>query len=165
MRGKLALIAVVVGALVPIVGAGTPVQAAPSAAVRQQMSDQLRLAPGGVRTGPTQITYGGGRFVVDFAASTGVALAAADCPRYWVCFYDGTNYGYPRGRLQDCGQQDLATWGWRNRINSAHDNQGASADFWDVENDYDGFWVDYPGRVPDVGTAKNKVDLIYINCG
>ena len=135
--------------------------------VRAQMADQLRRAPAGKMTGPSQITYDNGKFVVDFAPDAGstARLGTPNCPTNWVCFYDGTNYGYPRGKLQDCGQQDLATWGWRNRTNSAHDHHGASADFWDVESDFDGFWVDSGQAIADVGSAKNKVDLIYINCG
>lgn len=41
-----------------------------------------------------------------------------DCPATWFCFYDGTNYGYPRGKQRDCGWQDLKTWGWNDRTSS-----------------------------------------------
>jgi hypothetical protein len=41
-----------------------------------------------------------------------------DCPSGWICFYDQANYGYPRGRLSDCGRQDLTNWGWSERIDS-----------------------------------------------
>jgi hypothetical protein len=142
---------------------------APNTVIRQKMHEQLLRAPGGKVTGPSQITYGGGTFVIDFAPEPGAAgktqLGTPNCPDYWVCFYDGSNYNYPRGKLRACGQQDLATWGWRNRINSVHDHGDAFASFWDVEVDYDGFEVYVNQAIPDVGSAKNKVDLIYIECG
>ncbi|KUL41701.1 peptidase inhibitor family I36 protein [Actinoplanes awajinensis] len=168
--------AVLAGLTVPIGGAAQAAPSqdaalakAPNAAVRQQMRDQLDRAPAGKVTGPAQITYGNGAFVVDFAPEVGAtgaaALAAPNCPQYWVCFYDLTNYGYPRGKLQDCGQQDLATWGWRNRANSAHNNHTASSQLWDVDA-YIGYVDLARGEaLADFGTAKNRVDLININCG
>ncbi|GIF45204.1 hypothetical protein Axi01nite_95150 [Actinoplanes xinjiangensis] len=168
--------AVVVGMAVPLGGVAqaaprqeAALAMAPNATVRQQMRDQLREAPGGKVTGPAQITYGDGAFVVDFVPEAGAASsavrAAPNCPANWVCFYDLTNYGYPRGKLQDCGQQDLATWGWRNRVNSAHNHHSASSDFWDIDA-YIGYFDLVPGQaIADVGTAKNRVDLININCG
>ncbi|BEL06435.1 hypothetical protein Q0Z83_046260 [Actinoplanes sichuanensis] len=172
----LTAVAVFVGMSVPIGGAAQAVSSqeaalakAPNAAVRQQMRDQLDRAPGGKVTGPAQITYGNGAFVVDFAppagATTAAVLAAPNCPQYWVCFYDLTNYGYPRGKLQDCGQQDLATWGWRNRANSGHNNHTASSQLWDIDA-YIGYVDMVPGQaVSDFGNAKNRTDLININCG
>jgi hypothetical protein len=79
--------------------------------------------PGGVQTGPRDISYGGALIVT---VSRDISAAAvADCPSGWFCFYDTVSYGYPRGRLSSCGFQDLGTWGWRNRVESVHYNMSS----------------------------------------
>ncbi|KXK59350.1 hypothetical protein AWW66_24720 [Micromonospora rosaria] len=52
-------------------------------------------------------------------------MGVADCPAGWFCFYEWPNYGYPRGRLSDCGRQNLADWQWHFRTESAHHNMGS----------------------------------------
>lgn len=98
-----------------------PALAVPSPAVQQQIAAQLAAAPGGVRINATEVAYDGGRFVVSFQPRVTTGLTA-DCPSGWFCFYDEVNYGYPRGRLSDCGFQDLGDWGWRNRVESTYYN-------------------------------------------
>src|SRR5688500_8971537 len=77
--------------------------------------------PGGVPLGDNEISYAGGRFVVTLTRPAN-ALAGADCPSGWFCFYDRPSFGYPRGRLSDCGSQDLSIWNWQYRTESAHYN-------------------------------------------
>ena len=81
----------------------------------------LTAHPGGTIISNTEISYQGGAFVVTLTRDTR-ALATADCPAGWFCFYDGVNFGYPRGRLSSCGWQDLAWWGWHDRTESVHYN-------------------------------------------
>jgi len=95
--------------------------------VQAQIDAHLRAYPGGVQTGPTEITYDNGVFVMTFVRSEVSAEGLADCPWGWFCFYDFINYGYPRGKLSDCGWQDLAQWGWSNRTESAHYNMASGS--------------------------------------
>ncbi|AVT37570.1 hypothetical protein C6W10_15065 [Plantactinospora sp. BB1] len=90
--------------------------------VPKVISDHLATHPGGVVLNDNEISYDGGRFVVTLTRPGHTRAAVADCPQGWFCFYDRTSYGYPRGRLSDCGRQDLATWGWQYRVESAHYN-------------------------------------------
>src|SRR5262245_36119693 len=91
---------------------------APDAGTERAVAAYLAAHPGGERIGGADISYDHGRFVVTVVAPPGLT-AAPDCPSGWFCFYDGVNYGYPRGRLSDCGFQDLGWWGWRDRTESA----------------------------------------------
>lgn len=102
----------------------TPAQAQPDERddVQAQIDAQLKAYPGGVQTGPAEISYKNGRFVMTFVRPGVATDGTADCPFGWFCFYDSTNYGYPRGKLSDCGWQDLAEWGWQNRTESVHYN-------------------------------------------
>lgn len=90
--------------------------------VQAQIDAHLRDYPGGVQTGPAEISYDNGRFVMTFVPAGIGTAGAADCPLGWFCFYDSVNFGYPRGKLSDCGWQDLAEWGWQNRTESVHYN-------------------------------------------
>jgi len=102
----------------------------PGGDVQAKIDAHLRDYPGGVQTGPTEISYLNGRFVMTFVP-TGVGTdstdGTADCPSGWFCFYDSINFGYPRGKLSDCGWQDLAAWGWQNRTESAHYNMSTGS--------------------------------------
>ena len=93
----------------------------PAAASPSDTSPAAYLAahPGGTIINNTEISYQGGAFIVTLTRDRR-SLATADCPTGWFCFYDGINFGYPRGRLSDCGFQDLGNWGWRNRTESVH---------------------------------------------
>jgi hypothetical protein len=93
---------------------------APSA-VQRQIDQHLTAYPGGQQISETEISYAGGKFVLTFERPIGI-LAAADCPAGWFCFYDGINYGYPRGQLSSCGWQDLYNWGWHDRTEAVHYN-------------------------------------------
>src|SRR3954469_7012343 len=111
--GAILMLAAAAPAITP-----APAGADPGDSATQRLVDAyLTEHPGGVQTGPADITYGDGRFVVTVARPFR-SLSGADCPSGWFCFYDHTGFGYPRGRLSDCGWQDLGTWGWRNRTES-----------------------------------------------
>jgi hypothetical protein len=125
----------------------------------------LRAHPGGVRIGDRDIAYGGGTFIVTVSRAPGVqALDSPDCPSGWFCFYDGVDFTYPRGRLSSCGWQDLGTWGWRNRTESAHYNLSAgTVGFLNEAGTTDTvlFTVGASNRtLANVGTAANKADYV-----
>jgi hypothetical protein len=92
--------------------------------LQQQIELQLALAPGGRQTAANEVAYGNGKFVVTYAMPGASVLANPDCPSGWFCFYDNTGYVYPRGRLSDCGFQDLDDYGWSDRTESVHNNTG-----------------------------------------
>src|SRR5688572_10896317 len=82
----------------------TPAEAQPDRPgedVQAQIDAHLKAYPGGVQTGPAEITYKNGRFVMTFVRPDVGTAGVADCPAGWFCFYDFTNYGYPRGKLSD----------------------------------------------------------------
>ena len=81
--------------------------------------EYLAKYPGGKKISPTEVSYSNGAFIVTTRRSAGT-LVGPDCPSGWFCFYDGVNYGYPRGKLSSCGWQDLASWGWNDRTESVH---------------------------------------------
>ncbi|HZM78323.1 MAG TPA: peptidase inhibitor family I36 protein [Candidatus Limnocylindrales bacterium] len=116
-----ALVALVVSAPAPdaLLAAGT---ASYEASVQAQIDAQLTAFPGGKQISEIEVAYDGGRFVITFARPTHSVAGTADCPSGWYCFYDGINFGYPRGKLSDCGWQNLATWGWDDRTESVHYN-------------------------------------------
>jgi hypothetical protein len=95
--------------------------AAPATAASTAPAVQAYLAahPGGVPLNSNEISYDGGRFVVTLTRPVNT-LAGADCPSGWFCFYERPSFGYPRGRLSDCGSQDLSNWNWQYRTESAH---------------------------------------------
>lgn len=91
--------------------------------VQAQINQHLAAYPGGKQINATEVSYAGGRFVITFARPAGAStLVTADCPWNWFCFYDNLDFGYPRGKLSDCGWQDLYWWGWQDRTESAYYN-------------------------------------------
>jgi hypothetical protein len=92
--------------------------------------------------------------------------------RGWFCFYDNINYGYPRGKLSSCGWQDLATWGWQNRVASAYYQLGnGSTAFLNhvpgTNHAYDQvlFTIDVVSRgIGDVYPYRDMADYMYRSC-
>jgi hypothetical protein len=123
----------------------------------------LAAHPGGVPINDNEISYGGGAFVVTLAQPPGT-LAAPDCPSGWFCFYDRVNYGYPRGRLSSCGTQDLGTWGWQYRTDSAHYNMSSgTATFFYSSTRI--FAIGVNARTaPDVTPYRNWADRVTRSC-
>ncbi|MFJ6149333.1 peptidase inhibitor family I36 protein [Micromonospora profundi] len=123
-----AALSATLGGLLVAFSAPAPARAAAvdQIGLRQEMANYLADYPGGRAINNNEISYQGGAFVVTLRAPIGV-LATADCPSGWYCFYELPNFGYPRGRLSSCGRQNLATWQWQYRIESAHYNLGSGS--------------------------------------
>lgn len=134
--------------LLPLAAASTPATAAPA-------------------------TYAGGTRAVDHHLATTAMVpevsprAVADCPAGWFCFYDGRNYTGHRGKLSSCGYQDLATYGWNNRIESVYyDMRNGRVTFYnDGPTDTALFTVSVatPGDT-DVSPHRDKADYVYRAC-
>ena len=120
-----AVLAAVLGGLLVLVSAPPSTAVAITAdASDQELAAYLAAHPGGEAINDNEISYSGGLFIVTLRPPFG-SSAVADCPSGWYCFYEWPNYGYPRGRLSDCGRQSLATWQWQFRVESAHYNLGS----------------------------------------
>ena len=161
-------IATIVAALLALLASAAVPQAAAGA---DPVEEYLAKYPGGVRINATEISYGGGIFVVTVTRGTGVQ-ASPDCPSGWFCFYEDINYGYPRGKLSSCGWQDLAWWSWHDRTESVHYNLSTgSVSFLNHApgtshaNDTHLFDVStsLPTR-PDVSPYRNMADHVYRFC-
>ncbi|MFG1887521.1 hypothetical protein ACGFIR_06580 [Micromonospora sp. NPDC049051] len=143
IRFRAAVAAVVTCALVLVTGS-TPAWAdVGDRAAREELRRYLSTHPGGTPINDNEISYGDGAFVVTLRAPVGT-YGVADCPQGWYCFYDRPSYGYPRGRLSDCGRQSLSTWDWQFRVESAHYNLASGS----VSFYYHGTWLF------DVGAAN-----------
>ncbi|MEV4497755.1 hypothetical protein AB0J84_18940 [Micromonospora arborensis] len=99
--------------------------------LQAQIDDHLRRFPGGVQINENEISYKGGSFVMTFAKPNSPqsrnmgTQGTNDCPWGWYCFWDGTSFTYPRGRLSDCGWQDLYDFGWHDRTESVAQTLGS----------------------------------------
>jgi hypothetical protein len=157
-------VAVLAAASLVLVGALTA-PARPASTDQQQdaVTAYLEAHPGGTRTGPDEISYDNGTFIVTVKAPKN-ALGGPDCPSGWFCFYDRTYYGYPRGRLSDCGWQDLAEWGWEFRTESVHYNMSSgSVRFYYYATE---LFRAGTGRrtLPDVSPDRNWANLVRRVC-
>jgi hypothetical protein len=140
-----------------------------AAQIQRQVVAYLASHPGGRQINTTDIEYGNGAFIVSVVrAAPAVAAATADCPSGWFCFYDNINFGYPRGKLSDCGFQDLGTWGWRNRTESVDYNMSSGSVTFINETgatDTSLFSVSTSRRtIADVTPYRNMADYVYRFC-
>jgi len=117
------LVLTVVAVCALLLGAtATPAAGSPtSSPTADRVAQYLAAHPGGVPINDNEISYGDGAFIVTIEAP-GQTDGIADCPRGWFCFYDRPSFGYPRGKLSSCGQQDLSAWAWQFRTESVHYN-------------------------------------------
>jgi hypothetical protein len=139
-----------------------------AADVQSRVDAYLAAHPGGTQVGAADIAYSGGRFVVTVTRIDFTAAGTPDCPSNWFCFYDGTNYTYPRGKLSDCGAQDLGNWGWRNRTASVHYRMSTgSVTFINETGSTDTplFTASTTRRtIADVAPYRDMADYVYRSC-
>ncbi|MER5418729.1 peptidase inhibitor family I36 protein [Streptosporangium roseum] len=144
-------------------------QATSPAQLQEQVDLQLRLYPGGKQINDHEVAYDGGKFVITFAQPGRQLLASPDCPSGWFCFYDYANYGYPRGKLSDCGWQDLSAYGWHDRTSSVH-NRTSSTVAYDNHtvggHDNDEYmFSNFSGQASSLfASQSNKADHVYRYC-
>ncbi|GAA4717417.1 hypothetical protein Prum_020190 [Phytohabitans rumicis] len=133
-------------------------------AVQERIDRYLIDNPGGIQVSATDIAYGDLIVTVVRSAAAGVP----DCPSGWFCFYDGANYTYPRGKLSDCGPQDLGTWNWRNRVASVdYQSSTGSVTFINETGATDTALFTASTsrrRIPDVAPNRDKADYVYRSC-
>jgi hypothetical protein len=124
----------------------------------------LAANPGGQLLATNEISYDNGKFIVAVTPPR-TTQAAPDCPYNWFCFYDGPDFNYPRGRLSDCGWQNLATWKWDYRIESVHYNMPRGSVLY--LNDSSGLFQVGVGNqtMNSVRPNQNRANWVYRNCG
>lgn len=127
---------IVIAIFVGVLAAG-PVNTDPTAAptsralaLQAQITRYLADNPGGKQINGSEVSYEDGKFIVTFGVQAPSSGLVPDCPAGSFCFYDQPDYQGSRGRLSGCGWQDLAMWGWNDRIESAYYNMSSgSVDF------------------------------------
>ncbi|MEU4567718.1 peptidase inhibitor family I36 protein [Micromonospora sp. NPDC023956] len=146
--------------------------ASPSDQARQQRIEaHLKAYPGGIQINANEISYAGRSFVMSFERSVR-SLQGADCPSGMVCYYEGRNFGYPRGRYSGCSWLDLASLGWNDRMESVHYNAPTgTAYFWNHgsvdSHAYDSLLFRYGtgNRIDaDLSPNLNKADHVERRC-
>lgn len=147
--------------------AGVPTT--PTAPGLDPASAYLQQHPGGTKLDSNEVRYGA--IIVTVTRPAITAAATADCPAGWYCFYEGTNYTYPRGKLSSCGWQDLTQHSWGNRIESAYyDLLNGRVTFYDrktsdPDDDAALFTISVTTRGdPDTSPGRNKADYVYRTC-
>lgn len=133
-----------------------------SAASRTEQADERTQAT------PTEPSYPSATSTGHIASAgrePSAALALATCPSGWFCFYDEAGFGQPYGKLSSCGWQNLATWGWQNRIDAAYYNlPKGSAAFYESSGTFL-FQVSATNRsLSDVYPLQNRADKVYRSC-
>jgi hypothetical protein len=156
-------------ALLLLLPTGAAGYAPRTAAAPDPASGYLQKYPGGIRLNDNEVRYGA--LIVTVTRPATSAAATADCPAGWYCFYDGTNYGFPRGRLSSCGWQDLVPYSWANRVASAYyDMSSGRVTFYDRRTSDPGddaalFTVSVATRGdPDTSPSRDKADYVYRTC-
>ncbi|WP_156045675.1 peptidase inhibitor family I36 protein [Herbidospora cretacea] len=142
-------------------------QARSDAELREQIALQMEIAPGGKQTSLNEVSYDNGKFVVTYALPGQRALGVADCPANWFCFYQDSNFGYPRGKLSDCYTQELAQYGWANRISSVDNSTFNSVEYWERLNPTTTLYLftNYnPGALASLGDYNDRADVVHRNC-
>lgn len=147
------------------------VTALPRSAEAAQLQDKvdayMAAYPGGQQINATEVEYGNGTFIVDVVPAPNVAEGSPDCPSGWYCFYDYVNFGYPRGKLSDCGYQDLNDWGWKDRVDSVDYNlsTGSVTFVGDGNPPVSLFSVSTTKRtMSTVDPYRNQADYVYRYC-
>lgn len=135
------------------------------AELQQQIQLQLQRFPDGMQIAENEVAYDGGAFVMTFALPEQAIAprAAPDCPAGWFCFYDHPNFGYPRGKLSDRGWQDLASFGWSDRIESVHNNTSTAVEFinhFDFGDPANGHTFDFVIFTVNAHTALSTVSVL-----
>ncbi len=151
-------------ALLVLLATASGVQARAHTATTPAVADYLAKHPGGTVINNNEISYDNGRFVVTLVKPPAPVNAIVDCPSGWFCFYDRTAYGYPRGRLSDCGWQSLIIYGWQDRVESVYYNlTRGSVEFRDYGTPI--FSVSAAAKADsDVTPFRNRATEVYRRC-
>jgi hypothetical protein len=153
---------VILCALLPL--APQSAASATTSGLQSRVAAYLAAHPGGVPLNDKEISYGQGAFIVTLIPPLGVQGGVADCPSGWYCFYDGVDFGYPRGKLSSCGTQNLATWDWQYRAESAHYALSRGyTDFYYNGTSLFRVGVDKPA-IANVGSYRNWANIVKRTC-
>ncbi|GAA4229837.1 hypothetical protein GCM10022254_23200 [Actinomadura meridiana] len=154
------------GAAAMVIGSAGAGFAAQSSPARGAVDVQLRQHPGGVQTGPNEVSYNNGRVVVSFPGDD----KPGSCDGHRVCFYDGTNFTGAQLTIH-CGttlSTKLADYGFADRISSYYNNSDNAVFVFEKNQPSDPWselWAEGPqASSVDVGAASDRADLFSIYC-
>ncbi|NEA24581.1 peptidase inhibitor family I36 protein [Actinomadura bangladeshensis] len=164
-----ALIIAVAAGAAAVTGLAGPASAGGSAtgpSAQEQVNAQLRQYPGGVQTGPNEISYKGGRVLLTIPAK---GSAAADpCATGAYCFYDGPDFTGRKLTFRDCGGwQYLTDYGFGNKTSSWTNATPNTVKVYDEDvSPRVLLWTENPGAASaNVGSGPyNKADAFLTYC-
>jgi hypothetical protein len=171
---RLSVVALSVAAALAV---GAPASAAPSksadllsktatsaAELDQQISEYLKLHPGGTKIAKNQVSHHDGNVITTFPDPTAVkALAGPNCPDGWFCAYDGRNYTGVRKQYTAYYFTDMGLDLFNDRAESLHNNTNTKVQF----GNWTGTFTDYTVCLhrwtakASLGTWANKLDHAY----
>lgn len=132
---------------------------------QEQINAQLRNYPGGVQTGPNEVSYKGGKVTVAFPANS---PAVDPCAAGAYCFYDGPDFTGRKLTFRDCGGwQYLTDYGFGNKTSSWHNKSKNTVQVYDEDvTPSKQLWTEQPdASSANVGSAAyNKADSFLTYC-
>lgn len=136
--------------------------------VQAQIDAQLRDYPGGVQSGPNEISYKNGRVLLTFPSEGGNRAAPNPCAANRYCFYQDKNFEGRKLTFADCGgTQTLVDYGFGNKTSSWQNKTKSTVEVFDENvQPWKLLWTEVPsGASSYVGdTANDKADSFTTYC-
>ncbi|MFC5187616.1 peptidase inhibitor family I36 protein [Actinomadura harenae] len=144
--------------------AATPTPGTPDS-IQTEINDQLRAHPGGVQTGPNEITYKNGKVILSIPSNPTVVDT---CASGAYCFFDGPDFTGRMLTFRDCGGwQYLTDYGFGNKTSSWTNLSKNTVKVYDEDvSPRAQLWTMAPGAAAaNVGSAAyNKADSFLTYC-
>ncbi|MFC5184237.1 peptidase inhibitor family I36 protein [Actinomadura harenae] len=134
--------------------------------VQAEIDDQLRTHPGGVQTGPNEITYKNGKVVLNIPSNP---TLVDTCASGAYCFFDGPDFTGRMLTFRDCGgNQSLTDYGFGNKTSSWQNKTKHTVEVYDKDvTPFVTLWREAPNSAASVVSAAtyNKADFFHTYCG
>ncbi len=125
----------------------------------------LAISKDGKQTAPNEISFEDGKVILTVAPAEGNSVQAADCAALYACLYDGTNFGYPRLALTDCGTYTLSNYGFANITSSIHNTQSSNTQTYILNSSSQILNANRaPSKVNDVGVGGTNRAVRWLVC-
>jgi hypothetical protein len=162
-------LALIAGAAI-LSGTSTAFAAPPAAgttdSIQTEINTQLNAFPGGVQTGPNEISYNDGKVILTVPAD---ATLEDPCASGAYCFYDGKDFTGRKLTFRDCGgNQSLTDYGFGNKTSSWQNKTKHTVEVYDKDvTPFVTLWREAPNSAASVvSTATyNKADFFHTYCG
>lgn len=161
---KMTRFAGITASLAAAIGALGAAPASAAGLLQQRIDAQLASHPGGVQTGPGEISYQGGSVKLTIPSDA----APLPCASGWYCFYQYKNFEGRRLSFRDCGgTQFLTDYGFGNQTSSWRNTTTHLVIVYDQDtNPYERLWREPAyGASSDVGAAAdNRAEFFDTTC-